>query len=153
MTDIKKINGYEILNFLNNLPEDDHDELVYDYNLYIPFIFEKQEIVDDEYRLTFSVYYNNWGTHQLIEGNVLRIGDNHILMDLEEAFEGSGTDDTLIGLVSDFLKSHTFNENIEEVFYGIIEDCRDNLNQLSYPDKTLLEKTIEQLTKAYTMIK
>jgi hypothetical protein len=152
--DINKINGYEIIDFLNNLDEDTKDTLSSEYNFETPIEFEKQYIFDGRYRLEFSVYHNNWGTNQIINDNVIEIFKNgRISVGLEEPLDGNGCEEILEQQIALFLKNHTFNENVEDDFYRIIENCRDNLNSLAYSDKELLENTIEQLTKANSMIK
>lgn len=152
--DIHKINGYEIIDFLNNLDEDTKDTLSSEHNFELPIEFKKQGIFDGRYHLKFSVFFNNWGTNQIINDNLIEIyEDGRVSIRLEEPLDGNGCEEILEEQITLFLKTNTFNENVEEDFYRVIENCRDNLNVVGYSDKELLEKTIEQLTKANSMIK
>lgn len=58
--ELEKINGVEIIDYLNAISDDDIEELL-DVSCSQPYIFEKQEMLEDgRYKLTFSAYYNNW---------------------------------------------------------------------------------------------
>lgn len=102
--DLTKINGYEIIDFLNNLSEDEKDELGYEYNLYGPFEFESQNTQDGAYNLRFSCYHNNWGEHQIVKYNEIKITkDLKISVFLYEPLEGCGADDFLCEVLSGFI--------------------------------------------------
>lgn len=68
MIDLHKINGNEVIDFLNRLLKEEEDsDLIYEYNFYYDsFKFIDQVIKKDEdgietYHLFFSAGYNNWG--------------------------------------------------------------------------------------------
>ncbi len=153
MIDIKKINGYEIIDFFNNLPEEPTNTLNHDYNMCRPFIFETQMTTDEEYNLMFSVFYDNWGEHQIIKNNLLTIKASSVSFELDEVFEGNGSDDTLTELLTEFLKNHTFNQNTEEDFYTLIKECDEGFKSITYSDKKALLDLIKKLKKAYTLMK
>ena len=153
--DITKINGYEIIDFLNNLPEDSEEELS-EYNLYGPFEFTSQGIQDNVYHLDFSCYVNNWGKHQIVEHNQIKISkDMKVWVSLDEPLEGSGVEDSMSELLSSFITNHSFDDNVEDKFFVLIEECRNTLNSVSYSltVKESLSQVIEKLSKANSMIK
>lgn len=154
--DLTKINGYEIIDFLNNLSDDDKDKLGYEYNLHTPFEFESQSIQDSAYILRFSCYYNNWGEDQIVKDNEIKITEDlKISVFLDEPLEGCGADSFIRKLLSGFIANHVFDDNVEEKYFGLIEEAMNTLNTLgvSQADKETLEQVIEKLTRAKSMIK
>jgi len=154
MKKLYEINGYEIIEFLNSLFEDTNLDLQDDYNICPPCIFESQEIIEGKYSLIFSAYYNNWGTHQLIDGNEIIITEDlSISIVLDEAFEGTSLENKLEVLINKFIISHKFNQNVSDEYNCIIAEVRDDLIKISYNDKELLSNIIEKLTRAKTLMK
>jgi hypothetical protein len=150
MIDIKKINGNEIIDYLNSLTD---DELTCDISCEQPYIFESQETHDGKYSLTFSTYFNNWGTDQLIEDNTITITNDGIMVMLGEPFDGDGSDEILEELLTKWLKTHEFSTEYKDDFNCFIMLAKELLSKCEYGDSKLLEQVIEKLTKAKTFIK
>ena len=147
---IKVINGNEIIDYLNEL---DSDELK-DISCQKPYVFEAQEIRDGKkYRLTFSAYFNNWGTDQLIEGNYIEITENGVRVWFEEPFEGDGSSEALEELLTKWLETHEFSTDYEKDFDILISDVTNQLSTCQYGDSKILEDVLKKLTKAKTLIK
>ena len=143
--DITKINGAEILEFLNNLLNERGDD-VCDISMRTPFIFEAQEIKDNEYRLHFSVYYNNWGTHQLIEDNIIKISEKDgVTCWPEEPFDGDGTAETLEDALTKWLETHEFNLDREHIFQEKMKEIYEVLPQISFNETKMIDNVIEKL--------
>lgn len=150
MVNIKEINGSEIIDYLNSLSYDDLDDI----SCGQPYVFEYQEIKNGNYRLGFSAYFNNWGTDQLIEDNVLEITeDNIIIFSLNEPFDGDGSDDILQEVLSEWLKTHKFSTTYTDEFNCLVKESNELLNKCQYGEKDILESVIEKLTKAKSLIK
>jgi len=154
MENLKEINGNEIIDYLNSLSDDDHEEL-FDVSCTPPYIFEEQKIIDDEeYRLTFSAYFNNWGTDQLITDNYIRIfKDGDVIFELEEPFDSDSSSDVLEELLKKWLKVHKFGTDNREKYDALIEESRVKLSNIGYGDVDIINDIIEKLTKAKTFIK
>ena len=149
---IESINGNEIIDFLNTIStkeiSQNSSEIVSG-----SFVFEDQKIENGKYTLTFTGSFNNWGTEQEIHGNQLYITEKELWFGLEEPFEGDGTNDILTEALNKWLESHKFQTNLEEQFLDIITYAYDQLSCISYMDKDRLQKIIDGLIKAKTLIK
>jgi hypothetical protein len=147
---IKNINGNEILDYLNDLDFDDLDNEIYCQK---PFIFETQKINGEQYKLTFSTYFNNWGTDQLIEDNRINITKDSIQVSLNEPFDGDGSSEALEEALTKWLSTHEFSTDYKEEFKFLIEESSDLLIKCQYGDLDILEDVIKKITKAKTLIK
>lgn len=149
---IKKINGNEIIDYLNSVDFSDSEELC-DISCQNPYIFDKQEIRGNEYRLTFSAYYNNWGTDQLIDGNVIKITKDNVWFSLDEPFEGDGSDEALEELLKKWLETHKFSTDNDKKFNCLILESNELLNKCLYGDIDIVEDVIKKLITAKSLIK
>lgn len=158
---LREINGYEIINFLNNLSINSN-ELCDVSIVQNSFVFESQKIIEDKkmaegrdesYVLKFSASYNNWGTDQIIPGNEIRIHNKGVQVDVGEPFEGDGTDEALEQAIEEWLKTHKFDPNSEEKFYAILSDAYEQLPGISLESKDELQEVIDTLVKAKTYMK
>lgn len=149
--DLSKINGREILEFLNQEQGNENLEDISPNGFY----FEDQEIRNNRYILSFMSYYNNWGTDQEINDNQIIIDSNgKVSVSLDEPFEGDGSDDVLEELLESFLKTHIFQENVEEDFKKLIQEGQEKLSEIgSFTDKSKLLEVINILKKSLTYIK
>lgn len=153
MNKIEEINGNEIIDFMNSLSDNDNKELL-DICCQGPYRFEKQEIMrDGRYKLSFSAYYNNWGTNQLIEDNHIVIHKDGVRCWLEEPFDGDESGDVLEVLLTKWLNTHKFSSDYKYHFECLIEESRDKLSSIGYGDIDIIEDIIKNLTKAKTLIK
>jgi hypothetical protein len=143
--DIKLINGNEILDYLNSQDLDVYFEK--------PYIFESQEISGDKYRLSFSVYFNNWGTDQLIGDNIITITNDCVTVSFDEPFDGDGSSEILEEIISEWLETHTFSDNNEQEFDSLLVSVDELLTKCKYGDSKSLTQMIDLLTKAKTYIK
>lgn len=146
---IKKINGYEIIEFFNSLNEEIDDTSI-EIN---SFVFESQNFENGEYKLAFSTSFNNWGTSQTIEDNYLQITEDFIRVIPNEPHDGDGSDEILEALLLEWLPTHNFATDYKEQFEGIIREQVDSLNEIQYGDSKELFEIIKNLTKATTLIK
>lgn len=150
--DIKKINGREIIAFLNK-QSDDNDEWA-DISISSgSFKFEEQNLSKDRYTLIFTGSFNNWGEEQEISGNQIRISSKGIEAFLCEPFEGDGTDEVIEEALTKWLKTHKFDANPEKKFYKILEKAFEDLGKVKFADKEELQEVIDQLIEAKTYMK
>ena len=152
MENLKEINGNEIIDYLNSLSDDDHEEL-FDISCRGPYTFEKQNFTKDKYTLTFSAYYNNWGTDQEISDNNIYITKDKIWLGLEEPFDSDESSDVLGDILTKWLKVHKFGTDNREKYDVLIEESRDKLSSIGYGDAYIIDDVIKKLTKAKTLIK
>jgi len=153
MIEIEKINGYEILDYLNSLFSED-DSPLYDIACCGPLTFEKQAIQDDSYRLWFTAQYNNWGTYQDIHHNHIIInGKGEVRVAFDEPLDSDESSDVIEETITNWIKTHTFSDNVKEDFNELIKITNANLSTLEYGDSEKLEEVINQLIKAKTLIK
>lgn len=148
----KEINGNEIIDFLNKETENNDD--LCDISI-VPgsFVFEEQEVEGNKYKLYFTGSYNNWGTHQDIEGNILTIDKDGVRFSLDEPFEGDGTDEALEEVLEKWLKNHKFSNNSEEEFMSLMREVYEKLPEISFTCKKDMQKVIDKLVKAKTYMK
>lgn len=151
MIDIKGINGIEIIDYLNSLTQDDFGD---DISCDGPYTFESQQLVGDKFSLSFSAYYNNWGTDQLIENNFIKIdGDGNVRVILDEPFDSDGSAWTLEGILVSWLETHTFFDTYKDDFKSLVDDSSLLLKDCQYGDIKLLNDVIINLTRAKSLIK
>jgi len=153
-TDLTKINGSEIIDFLNQITDDTED--FEDTNIITnSFVFSSQKVdlLKKEYVLYFDVYYNNWGAAQVIDGNEIRISPSKVSCILEEPFEGDGTNELIEKTLSEWFKTHEFKDNIEEEFEEAIIEIQQSLTEIEFTDIAGIDKQIEKLIKAKTYMK
>lgn len=150
--DIKLINGNEILDFLNKHREE-NEEYWCDISIGGPIEFESQDINNGVYRLFFSGYYNNWGTDQIVEGNIIFVdGKGVVSTHLDEPFDMDESSDYLEEILNSWIKTHKFKNNTDEEYYNILGEAYEELGQVSYNTEEL-QKVINKLIKAKTYIK
>jgi len=155
---LEDINGMEILNFLNE-QIDRGDELC-DVSLETPLEFESQdlaEISDGEqmYELRFTSYFNNWGEYQPIPGNLIQITNDSVKAVVGEPFEGDGSEDDIEEVLREWLKTHKFQpkEILSGEFNGIVTMARNFLEDIDLSDTEAMDRVIEDLQKARTLMK
>lgn len=150
---LEDINGNEIIDFLNDqLKNTDEFE---DTNISHEFKFQSQRIDSSQYVLTFSTYYNNWGTDQLITDNEIRISNVKIGVFCQEPLDCNGSDDIIEDLLREWIKTHKFksNDDIQTDFYWGIEIISNDLNGLLIDEPDKMDEIIEALTKARALMK
>lgn len=154
MENLKEINGNEIIDYMNSLSNDDFEDLC-DVSCTPPYIFEKQEMIgDEEYRLSFSAYYNNWGTDQLVKDNYIRIfKDGDVIFELEEPFDSDSSSDVLEEILGKWLKVHKFGTDNREKYDVLVEESRIMLSELRYGNVGDIDAIIEKLNKDKTLVK
>jgi len=153
MKDIKEINGHEILDFLNHKLKEQDDKLV-DVSICETLELTEQEFSEEKYILTFSGYFNNWGTYQLIEDNYLIIDkDCSVSFELNEPFDGDGSNESLAEIVSEWIKDFEFDVFTEEKFYLEMENVYEQLPQISFESKNEMDKIITDLERIKTYMK
>lgn len=152
MENLQEINGNEIIDFLNSLSDDEHEEL-FDVSCSPPYTFEKQKIDNDKYTLKFSAIYNNWGTDQEIDGNCVYITKDNLWLGLSEPFDGDSSSDVLKKILTTWISKHKFSTDNKEKYESKIEDSRELLTKVSYGDIDILDEVIKNLTEAKTLIK
>ena len=151
MIDIKKINGNEILDFMNK--ERRTDEWC-DVSIRGPFEFVSQKIYGNTYKLYFMGYYNNWGRDQEMEDNCIMIyPDGSVRVNLDEPFEGDGSSQTIEESLVKWLETHVFSENSSLDFNLLITNASYDLKKISYANSDGLDSIIENLIKAKTYLK
>ncbi len=149
---LREINGYEIIDFLNKESKD-NDDLCDISIVKTSFVFEKQKIEEGKYTLYFTASYNNWGTEQDIPENAIYITKDKVWLSLGEPFEGDSTDDALEEVLSKWFKTHKFDSNSEEKFYAMLSTVHEQLPGISFESHKELQKVIDTLVKAQTYMK
>jgi hypothetical protein len=147
---VKEINGNEIIKYLNSLSEDDDMDDI--GPVLGSFVFDSQTIKDDRYNLTFTASYNNWGTHQEIHDNYLFITEDEVSLSLEEPFDGDGSDEVLEIKLTEWLKTHKF-EDQKEYFDSILSDVYETLPGISFNSIKDMDEVIEKLIEAKSLMK
>lgn len=150
--DLTKINGKEIIDFLNEVTTRDDDALEDISMEGGGFVFESQGIKDGVYTLYFTASYNNWGTSQDIFGNQLKTDCKKAWFHLEEPFDGDGTDDDLAEVLIPWLKNHTFLDNKQEQFLVCIALAHADLREVTFENNAALEGIIAKLVEAQTWV-
>lgn len=146
---LEEINGNEIIDFLNSINGD--DDSVCDISPVLrSFVFDDQKIAADRrYVLEFAADYNNWGTHQPIDYNLIYMTENDVRVCLNEPFDGDGSSETLEKLLKEWLEGHKFSHDVDNDFYVIINDVRDRLSQrIVLSNIEVIEELINKLKKA-----
>ena len=153
MHKLKDINGNEIIKFLNEISSKENKRWG-DVSIRRPFVFESQKVISDFYQLRFTGYFNNWGTDQAIYGNEIKIDKKgKVTVFLDEPFEGDGSDEVLKEILTNWLKTHKFDNNPEKNFYELIQSSIDKLCCIQYSEPDSLQEIIDKLTEAKTYIK
>ena len=148
MINLDKINGNEIIDFLNK-----SSDKFKDCSIIFPLTFESQRIFNGRYELKFMSHYNNWCTLQPISDNIIAIDEEgNIIIELEEPFEDDESSDILEDILSKWLPTHVFSDQSEN-FNNIMIDAREKINKISINDINLMNNIIKQLTNARTMMK
>jgi len=145
--EIEKINGNEIIKFLNQQTEDAN--ICFD-----SFVFIEQKASKKTYKLYFDLDYNNWGTNQTIEDNSITISaKGQITCLLQEPFEGDGTDSVIEDVLANWLSVHKFNADPEHEWTEIMRDVYQTLPEIAFNDKKRMQEQIDALIKAKTYMK
>lgn len=151
MWDINKINGQEIIDFLNRESKDGNSDINLETNIgYNSFAFISQEIKNDVYRLKFEIDWNEMSFQE----NEIAIDSEGINVWLDEPFEGDGSDSIIEQALKNWLQNHKFSEkeNMENEFYEIIKSSIEKLRKIKYSNSSDdLEKIIETLIKAKSL--
>lgn len=151
MIDIKEINGSEIIDYLNSLSQDDFGD---DISCDGPYTFESQLVVGNKFSLSFSAYYNNWGTDQLIENNFIKIdGDGRVRAALDEPFDSDGSAGILESILTSWLETHTFSDTYKDDFKSLVDETNTLLKDCQYGDTKILDDVINKLIRAKSLIK
>src|ERR1035437_10256166 len=104
---LKKIKGREIIEFLNKAEDhipDDFDEL-YGCDLF----YEKENVNDSRYALTFDIEHGHY-----IRGNKIYITqDGKVSVDLNEPFDGSGMEEEIELVMNQFV-ANLRNQKIDD---------------------------------------
>jgi len=150
---LDKINGNEIIDFLNQQTRDSED--FEDTNIcFNSFVFVDQKTTKTKYELSFDLDYNNWGTDQTIDENSIIIDNKgQVTCNLQEPFEGDGTDDVIEEALSEWIKTHEFNFDPEHTWQEIMREIYEALPQIGFNDKKGMQEQIDALTKAKTYMK
>jgi len=150
--DLTKINGDEIIAFLNEQSEN-NDDLI-DISVYpSTFVFVDQKIENGIYTLTCTGKYNNWGTLQVIEDNLIQISDNKVECWFSEPFDGDGTCEALEEVLLPWLETHEFKDDKEEQFYIELADVYEGIRDVKFDDKEYLQTLIDDLIRIKTYMK
>lgn len=156
---LSEINGNEIIDFLNSKFKDDaYDDTMLCIN---SFKFGEQILKEHNgslvYRLRFDVAWNNWGRHDVIGHNVLYITHDKVWVSFEDPVSGDGTEDVVVGLLKEWLPTHTFSQNNKEIYQQLVDDIQDDMVMINFYDleetPAIIDEIIEKLTKAKTYIK
>lgn len=148
--DLTIINGNEIIDFLNK--ERDKEEELCDCSV-SGFKFDSQEIKDRAYVLLFTGTYNNWGEDQFFEGQEIIIDKHGVHVRLDDPFYGDGSDNDIEDVLTSWLETHTFSNDLEEKFDRLIQDVYDTLPQVSFVSREEIKGIINKLEEAYTYMK
>jgi len=147
---LESINGYEIIDFLNQAIQD--DEELCDVSI-VEFKFEGQEINKKGYSLNFTGVFNNWSTYQDYPGQKLLINKDGINFNLYDPFDGDGSDYMLEIALRDWIKTHKFSTDYKDKFDGVIDRAFKKIGLLGFKDKDKLDEVIKLLNDAKTYMK
>jgi hypothetical protein len=148
---LETINGREILEFLTDAVRNDDD--LCDISPGGPFEFESQLIEEDEYKLYFTAYFNNWGTDQAQESQVIKIGPKGVVVWLGEAFEGDGSDEAMEESITKWLKTHEFRTDSKEQFGYLIESARERLGKVQFNEPDDMDTVMSIIAEAKSYMK
>lgn len=154
--DINKINGQDIIDFLNEKSDHPDNEWYHEYNVYPgSFKLKSQKVTHNEYILEFSLDFNNWSTRKRCPYNEIRIRKDVISVSLDEPIEGSGLEDGLDDLLmKEWLPNYSFDTDVVGEFQHLIQKSFDMLSNVRYVDGVgPLEEIIGKLTRAKNLIK
>ena len=153
------INGNEIIDFLNSkFKEDAYDDTMLCMN---SFKFTNQSVEKHDngltYTLRFKVAWNNWSRHDVINRNTLYITHDKVWVSFDEPVESDGTNDIVVGLLKEWLPTHTFSQESKELYTELINDIQDDMALVYFYDlketPAIIDEIIEKLTKAKSYIK
>jgi len=148
---LESINGCEIIDFLNDAME--NDDALCDISLDGPLEFESQCIEEGEYQLSFTAYFNNWGTYQAQDGQMIKIGHEGVVVWLGEAFEGDGSDDAIEEAIVNWLKTHEFRTDSKEQFQYLVESAAERLGKVQFNEPDDMDTVIRIITEAKSYMK
>jgi hypothetical protein len=159
------INGYEIINYLNQQRCSD-DNPFDDTTICANFVFEEQKIIPKDnhttYTLSFHTFWNNWGNATQVNGIIYisqqnNTGENKIWAWFDEPVEGDGTDRIVVKLLTQWIPFHIFSENNEELYTSLIEEIHLDMADIYQVDAETtpeaIDTIIKKLQKAKSYIK
>lgn len=152
MNNLSEINGNEIIDFLNSIDKELNDICINSGS----FRFESQKIKYNKYYLYFSCDFNNWGGAQEVDDNVIYITENKVWLFLGEPIEGSGGEDVIDELLTDWLKTHKFATNNKETMLNLLKneiffDLNNIINDAN-EDISIFKSTKEIIAKLEKVI-
>ena len=155
--ELEKINGNEIVDFLNHLTEE-NDEPHYEYNICTnSFRFVDQQIENENgiqvYVLYFTVDYNNWGEDQEIDNNRVVIDRVGVKIKFEDPIEGSGAEEFFEDFLTNWLKKHVFHYAPEEQFDGQMREIYEKMPEIDFSNTKAMDELIKDLQKARSLMK
>jgi len=157
--DVNKINGNEIIAFLNEKStykkDGDNDSNLQDISIEsASYKFGSQEVEEGNYDLTFTCSFNNWGTSQSFNRNSIMISpDGTIVARLDEPFEGDESADVLEEEIFEWIKTHEFSDCFEDEFNVLMREVYETLPELSVASIEEMQEVIDKLVKAKTYMK
>lgn len=142
--ELSDIDGNQIIDYLNK-----------NYDGSIEFV--RQEIVDEYgngvfYRLFFS---REWYRGDIYYDNYLAIDDEGIYVYSDEPWEGNDDDDDMENLLSEWLKTYTFEkinykEKFDRLMLEVYEDIMDRIDKKTSPEQ--IDAIIEKLKISKTYL-
>jgi glutathione peroxidase-family protein len=122
--------------------------------------FVSQEIIIGHenkpfYKLYFSRTWNNWGHESDFEDNSISIDNDEIYVFLEEPWEGGGDEEEIEEILSEWLKTYTFEkinykEKFDKLMSEIYEELIDKIDKKTSPEE--IDAIIEKLKISKTYL-
>lgn len=152
--DITKINGNEVINFLNRVSKDDDSEWDKTSIIAGSLKFVSQELNNDKYKLEFTTEFNNWGTHQSMRSNrIIVTKESEIWVNLNEPHEGDGSELIIEELLGGWLPIHGFNPNYKKDFYELMQEIHGLIPEITITNKNGIDDLMLKLATARTYMK
>jgi hypothetical protein len=154
--DLNKINGNEIIDFLNKADDNEEYEMILcDCSVYYgTYQFDGQKVHKNHYSLYFTGGFSHWGEVMDYSGNEIKIkADGEVKVELVEPFEGDGSDEMIEEALTKWLKTHTFDPAPNKKFDKLLTKAKKDLETITFEDTTKLQKVVETLNKALTYMK
>lgn len=147
MIDIKKINGNEIIDFINSIIK----EVLWDYSIQ-SVEFDSQSVNENRYKLDFMYTCSGWGSHKFSDNYLTITKDCEIRVGIGGNLEGNGCDNQIKNELSKWILTHEFDDN-SEYFYILTQELSEDLQELADNETNKIDGLIEKLKTIKSLMK
>lgn len=149
MIDIKKINGNEIIDFINSIIE----EVLWEYSIQ-SVEFDSQSVNENTYKLDFTYTTSGWVSHKFSDNYLTITKECEIKVSIGESpLEGGGCDNKIKKELSNWILTHEFDEFNTERFYVLTQELSEDLQELTDNETHKIDELIEKLKTIKSLMK